>query len=56
MKMEKERYIELKFVQELLKLIRKRDSYYDWSTDYEKYDKKVKKTIEWIERNAKEMD
>ncbi|MGV4321232.1 hypothetical protein [Bacillus mojavensis] len=47
------KYVELKHVQELLKLIRKRDGFYDWSSDYEKYDKKVKNTIEWLERNAK---
>jgi hypothetical protein len=50
-----EKYIELKCVQELLRLIKKRDGYYDWSDSYQKYDRKVKKTIEWIERNAKVM-
>ncbi|MCY8499669.1 hypothetical protein, partial [Bacillus atrophaeus] len=28
--------------QELVALIKKRDSFYDWSDEYEKYDKKVK--------------
>lgn len=50
-----EKYVQLIHVQELLKLIRKRDSFMDWTESYEKYDKKVKNTIEWIERNAKEM-
>ena len=48
-----EKYIELKCVQELVKLMDKRNSVYDWSDEYEKYDRKIKKTIEWMERNAK---
>lgn len=49
------KYVELQHVQELLKLIRTRDRFMDWSNEYEKYDKKVKNTVEWLERNAKEM-
>ncbi|EEK75654.1 hypothetical protein bcere0009_54900 [Bacillus cereus R309803] len=37
-------------------MIKKRDSFYEWSGEYEKYDKKVKNTIEWLERNAKAID
>ena len=47
-----EKYVKLKHVQELLKLIRTRDSFYNWSSSYEKYNKKVENTIEWLERNA----
>lgn len=54
--MSEEKYVKLKHVQELLKLIETRDSFYDWSEDYEKYDKKVKNTTAWIERNAREID
>lgn len=49
-----EKWVKLKHVDELIALIKKRDSHYDWSDDYDKYDKKVKKTIDWLERNAKE--
>ena len=49
------KYVELKHVQELIKLIKIRDSFHDWSDDYEKQDKKVENTIRWLERNAKEV-
>lgn len=52
----KEKYVKLKHVQELLALIKTRDSFMDWTDSYEKYDKKVKNTIQWLERNAKEGD
>ena len=48
-----EKYVKLKHVKELMNLIYKRDSYYDWLDEYEKYDKKVNNTIQWLERNAK---
>lgn len=47
------KYVKLQHVQELLKLIDKRDHFYDWSDEHEKYHKKVKNTIDWLERNAK---
>lgn len=50
------KYVKLKHVKELLGLIKIRDSYYDWSDNYEKYDNKVKNTVEWLERNAKTLD
>jgi hypothetical protein len=53
--MEKEKYVKWKHVEELVKLIKARDHYMDWTNEYEKLDKKVKKTIEWLERNAKEF-
>lgn len=53
---EKEKYVKLKHVEELLALIHTRDGFHDWSTSYEKYDRKVKNTIEWLKRNAKELD
>ncbi|MCI3197763.1 hypothetical protein GXP75_19245 [Bacillus sp. HU-1818] len=49
------KYVKLIHVRELLNLIKTRDSFYDWSDSYEKYDKKVKNTVEWLERNAKTM-
>lgn len=54
--MTKDKYVKLKHVQELIQLIRTRDSFHDWSTEYAKYDRKVKNTIEWLERNAKEWE
>ncbi|MED1863290.1 hypothetical protein P4V41_07460 [Fictibacillus nanhaiensis] len=50
-----EKYVKLQHVKELLKLIKTRDSFHDWSDEYEKFDQKVKNTIEWLERNAKEI-
>lgn len=54
--MEEKKYVELKHVKELLKLIKTRDSFYDWSNEYERYDNKVRNTIEWLERNAKRIE
>lgn len=51
-----EKYVQWKRVEELLKLIKKRDSFHDWSDSYEKYNDKVKNTIEWLERNAREIE
>lgn len=48
-----EKYVKLKHVKQLLNLIYLRDGFMDWTDEYEKRDKKVKNTIEWIERNAK---
>ncbi|MEC0031078.1 hypothetical protein P4L24_24860 [Bacillus cereus] len=50
------KYVNLKHVQELIKLIKIRDTFWDWSNEYEKYNKKVQNTIEWIERNAKKIE
>lgn len=50
-----EKYVKLKHVEELLKLIKARDRFYDWSDEYEKYSNKVDNTIEWLKRNAKEI-
>jgi hypothetical protein len=49
-------YVKLEHVEELLKLIKTRDSFYDWSNEYEKYNRKVENTIEWLRRNAKKVD
>ncbi|MDA2738419.1 hypothetical protein PDQ75_25020 [Bacillus cereus group sp. Bc015] len=51
--MDTDKYVKWKHVEELLRLIKIRDSFYDWSDEYAKYDKKVNNTIEWLERNAK---
>jgi hypothetical protein len=37
-------------------MISTRDSFHDWSDSYEKMDKKIKNTIEWLERNAITFD
>lgn len=50
-----EKYVKLNHVKELINLISKRDSFYDWSDQYSKYNTKVNNTIEWLERNAKEI-
>ncbi|MNG13323.1 hypothetical protein D3C84_969960 [compost metagenome] len=52
----KDKYVKLKHVEELIKLIKARDSFHDWSDEYEKYHEKVKNTIAWLERDAKEID
>lgn len=49
-----EKYVKLKHVQELIKLINIRDGYEFWMSD-DKCDKKVNNTIRWLERNAKEF-
>ena len=51
-----ETFVKLSNFEELLKLIEKRDGYYDWSQEYDKEDKKVKNTIEWLRRNAKSLE
>lgn len=48
----KDKYVKLIQVEELLKLIDKRDKYYDWSDEYEKYDRKIAKTVEWLREQA----
>lgn len=50
------KYVRLQHVQELVALIKKRDKFNDWSTEYKKYDNKIKNTIDWLERNAKEIE
>jgi hypothetical protein len=54
--MEKDKYVKWKHVQELIRLIKIRDSFMDWTDNYEIEDKKVKNTIEWLERNAKVIE
>lgn len=54
--MEEKKYVELQHVKELLSLYKKRDSFYDWSESYDKYNEKIKNTIEWLERNAKTIN
>jgi hypothetical protein len=50
------KYVKWEHVNELLKLFKLRDSFHDWSDEYEKYDRKIKNTVEWLERNAKELE
>jgi hypothetical protein len=51
-----DKYVQWKYVAELLKMISQRDSFHDWSDQYEELDKKVKNTIEWLDRNAITFD
>lgn len=51
--MSETKYVELDQVLELLKLIRERDSYMDWTKHYEQSNEKVKDKIEWLLNNAK---
>lgn len=51
-----EKYVKLRHVEELLKLIHTRDGYYDWSDSYAKYHSKVQNTVEWLKRNAKTQE
>jgi hypothetical protein len=50
------KYIRLDHFETLLELIDKRDRYEFWTDEHEKYTKKVKNTVAWLERNAKEID
>ncbi|HDR7641345.1 hypothetical protein [Bacillus wiedmannii] len=52
----KEKYVKLEHVQELIKLFNARDRFNDWSDAYAQYDKKIENTIEFLERNAKEIE
>lgn len=51
-----DKYVKLQHVQELIKLMKVRDTYMDWTDSYEKYSKKVENTVEWLERNAKSIE
>lgn len=53
--MEDNKYVKLEDVKKLLELIKLRDSFYDWSTSYEKYDEEVKIAIKTLEDNAVNM-
>lgn len=51
--------IELKHVEKLIEIMERRDSFNDWSQSYDKYDDKLRNSIEWIKKNAidiKEID
>ena len=50
------KYVELQHVKELINLYKNRDSFHDWTESYAKYDRKIKNTIEWLERNAKTFE
>jgi hypothetical protein len=54
--MEEDKYVQWKYVKELFDMISKRDCFHDWSDEYEKINKKIKNTIEWLERNAITFD
>lgn len=51
--MKKEKYVKLKDVQALLKLIEARDCFEWWSQAYKSYDKEIKDAIACLESNAK---
>ncbi|MEW4131929.1 hypothetical protein [Bacillus thuringiensis] len=48
--------VKLSQVQELIKLYKLRDTFYEWSSEWARYNRKIKTTIEFIERNAKEVE
>ena len=50
------KYVELDHVLELLKLIRLRDSYMDWTKQYETCNEEVKEKIEYLLNNAKTFE
>jgi len=45
-------YVKLEHVQELMKLIKKRDSFHDWSDKWEICNRKVIAKMEFIEQNS----
>ena len=45
-------YVELKKVEELLQLIKARDAFHDWSSNYEEYEEKIKFAIEQLKSQA----
>jgi hypothetical protein len=51
-----EKYVKWEHVQELIELFECRDECDEWDSSYDEYDRKIKKTIEWLKRNAKEMN
>lgn len=46
------KYVKLSEVEELLSLINTRDSYFEWSESFEKYDGLVKEAIIKLRNNA----
>lgn len=50
--MEEAKYVKLEHVQELLKLMKTRDMYMDWTDSYEEESKKVDNYIELLEMSA----
>jgi len=50
------KYVRLDHIQELLKLIGTRDSFNDWTYEYDKANQKVSNTVAFIKRNAKTLD
>lgn len=54
--MDNEKYVKLSSVRHLLKLMYRRDCFYDWSENYEREDKKIKEFIQLIEANAETID
>lgn len=46
------KYVKLSEVEELLSLINTRDSYFEWSESFEKYDGLVKEAINNLRNNA----
>lgn len=47
-----EKYVKLEDVKELLNLIYRRDSFYDWTSEYDKYEKLAQEKAKEIERSA----
>jgi hypothetical protein len=54
--MEEDKYVQWKYVKELIGMIGRRDCFHDYTKQYEELDKKIKNTIKWLERNAITFD
>lgn len=49
------KYIEIKYVEELIKMYKHRDTIL-WSDEKEKYQKKIDKKISWMIRNTRTIE
>lgn len=52
--MDGEKYVKLKHVEELLKLIEIRDSFHDWTSSYSEQNQKVEDAIDSLRHNAED--
>lgn len=52
----KVKYVKLKDVENLMKLIDTRDMYHDWSEPYKEYQKEIDLQFKFIQANAIEME
>lgn len=50
---DKNKYVPLSHLNELIRLFEERDAFREWTDGYSKFDKKINETIDFIKRNAK---